>query len=298
MIRINYKPFVGLCIARVSNPLALGLNHPQSLTMGFFRLGVCVEGWIKLHRQFTEWEWYTDDKCFRLFIHILLKCNHKEAQWRGETIKRGEMITSLGKLAEQVGMTVQTLRTTLNKLESTGEINKQSTSKLTRITVCKYSNYQEEQQTTNKQTNKPLTNDQQTTNKQLTTNKNDNNNKNEKNDNNTPHGVGDSEQKLFLEPAEKVKQEPTQREIEFEEFWIVYGRKGNKKKSGELFRKLTDIQVEEIRANLPAYLFNTQENIKFRKDAQVYLNPKNEHWNDFVFIEEKKNEPTTTTSLW
>jgi GTP-sensing pleiotropic transcriptional regulator CodY len=143
-----------------------------------------VEGWIKLHRQFTEWEWYTDDKCFRLFIHILLKCNHKDAQWRGETINRGEMITSLGKLAEQVGMTMQTLRTTLSKLESTGEINKQSTSKLTRITVCKYNNYQEDQQTTNNQTNKPLTNDQQTTNKPLTTNKNDNNEDNGKKEKN------------------------------------------------------------------------------------------------------------------
>ena len=285
MIRINYKPFVGLCIVRVSNPLALGLNHPQSLTMGFYSFkGLRLEGWIKLHRQFTEWEWYTDDKCFRLFIHILLKCNHKEAQWRGETIKRGEMITSLGKLAEQVGMTLQTLRTTLNKLESTGEINKQSTSKLTRISVCKYNTYQEEQQATNKQTNKPLTNDQQTTNKQLTTNKND---KNEKNDKNTPSGAGECSQGLFIEPIRKVK-EPTARENLFEEFWVAYGRKGNKRRSKTLFLKLKDEQVVEIQNNLPAYLFNTKENLKFRKDAQVYLNPANEHWNDVVFIEVKE----------
>ncbi len=156
--------------------------------MDFLRLRgkQTMQGWIKLHRQFTQWEWYTDDKCFRLFIHLLLRCNHEEAKWQGETIQRGEVITSLGHLSNEVGMTMQTLRTTLKKLEKTGEINKQSTSKLTRITICNYDTYQDGQQATNKQTNKPLTNDQQATNKQLTTNKNDNNNKNEENEKNLP----------------------------------------------------------------------------------------------------------------
>ncbi len=255
-----------------------------------------MQGWIKLHRQFTQWEWYTDDKCFRLFIHLLLRCNHEEAKWQGETIQRGEVITSLGHLSNEVGMTMQTLRTTLKKLEKTGEINKQSTSKLTRITICNYDTYQDGQQATNKQTNKPLTNDQQATNKQLTTNKNDNNNKNEENEKNkdTPVGVRESQQELLPQSSGEI--EPTQREIDFESFWIAYGRKGNKKRSKELFLKLTDNQINEIRVNVPAYIISTQENIKFRKDAQVYLNNKNEHWNDYVFIEEKKDEPTT--SIW
>ena len=102
-----------------------------------------MQGWIKLHRQFTEWEWYDDDKCFKLFIHLLLKCNHKKASWRGETIESGECITSLGNLAKEVKMTMQSLRTTLSKLEKTGEINKQSTSKLTRISVCNYKSYKD-----------------------------------------------------------------------------------------------------------------------------------------------------------
>ena len=134
-----------------------------------------MQGWVKLHRQFTEWEWYTDDKCFRLFIHLLLKCNHKTVKWRGETIERGQTISSIGKLAIEVGMTPQTLRTTLKKLESTGEIVKKSTSKLTKITVCNYSSYQEDQQTNQQTTNKPLTNDQQQT-RMIKNEENDNNN--------------------------------------------------------------------------------------------------------------------------
>ena len=88
--------------------------------------------------------------------------------------------------------------------------------------------------------------------------------------------------------SEKPKKVNTARENLFEEFWIAYGRKGNKKRSKVLFLKLKDEQVVEIQNNLPAYLFNTKENLKFRKDAQVYLNPANEHWNDVVFIEVKE----------
>jgi hypothetical protein len=115
-------------------------------------------------------------------------------------------------------------------------------------------------------------------------------------DKETPIGAVECEQELFIEPVGEVDPSQTQREIDFEAFWVAYGRKGNKKRSKELFGKLTDHQVDKIRCNLPAYLISTQENIKYRKDAQVYLNNKNEHWNDFVFAEEKKNEPTT--SLW
>jgi hypothetical protein len=61
------------------------------------------------------------------------------------------------------------VRSCLDRLTRTGEINKQSTNKFTIITICKYGKYQLspicEQQTINKQ----ITNEQQTNNKQTTT---------------------------------------------------------------------------------------------------------------------------------
>ena len=35
------------------------------------------QGWIKIHRQLTEWEWYDDLNTFRLFIskNIINKAN-------------------------------------------------------------------------------------------------------------------------------------------------------------------------------------------------------------------------------
>ena len=39
------------------------------------------KGWIKLHRQFLEWEWYDEPNCTRVFLHCLLKANHKDKRY-------------------------------------------------------------------------------------------------------------------------------------------------------------------------------------------------------------------------
>jgi DNA-binding transcriptional MerR regulator len=136
-----------------------------------------MSGWIKIHRKFLDWEWFNKSEAVHLFIYLLLKANHKDASWQGTEVKRGEFISSLGKISSDTGISLQTLRTLLKKLESTNEIEVKSTNKFTTVTICKYDSYQDETEDTNKQ----LTNNQQTTNKQLTTNKNDKNKKNEEN---------------------------------------------------------------------------------------------------------------------
>jgi len=136
-----------------------------------------MEGWIKLHRQFTKWEWYNDINTCRLFLHLLIIANHEDQKWRGIVIKRGQRLTSLGHLAKETGLTVQNVRTSIKKLKSTSELTSKPTNKNTLITICNYDKYQDK--VTNKLTSQ-LTNDQQTTNKQLTTNKNVKNVKNDK----------------------------------------------------------------------------------------------------------------------
>lgn len=140
------------------------------------------QGWIKLHRQLTEWEWYDNSEALHLFVHLLLSANHRDNNWQGRVIKRGECITSIGKISAITGISQQSIRTLLKKLEKSGEIVVKSTNKYTHITLCKYDTYQDSDGETNKQTNKQLTNNQQTTNKQLTTNKNDNNDNNVNNE--------------------------------------------------------------------------------------------------------------------
>ena len=124
-------------------------------------------GWIKLHRKIVDWEWYRDEKTFRVFLHILLKSNHENKKWQGVMVEKGQWITSYYNLSHEIGLGVQSVRTSLNKLKSTGELTIKNTSKYSLITVLKWNDYQ----STNTPPNKPLTNDQHATNTRLTTNK-------------------------------------------------------------------------------------------------------------------------------
>ena len=124
-----------------------------------------MEGWIKLHRRFMEWEWYRDHNMVILWIHLLLSANWDEKKWHGITIGRGQILCTLASLAEQTGLSVQQIRTCLSNMQSTGEINKQTTNKYTLLTICNFDRYQvvdddeqqAVQQTINTQPNKQIT---------------------------------------------------------------------------------------------------------------------------------------------
>lgn len=116
-----------------------------------------MEWFIKLHRQLIEWEWYTDWNTFRLFIHLVLKANHKDNKWRGILIKRWEYITSLEKLAWELNLSVRNIRTSIKKLETTSEVTKEWHSNYTLFKLNNYNTYQ----TSDKQYDKPKTNEWQ-----------------------------------------------------------------------------------------------------------------------------------------
>ena len=130
-------------------------------------------GFITLQRQIIDWEWYDDANTFRLFIHILLKANHTDKNYRGILIKRGTFLTGRDVLAKETGLSIQQIRTGLKKLKSTNEITIKTNSKGSVVQVVKYNNYQT---ITNKTTNK-----QPASNQQVTTTNNDNNVNNENN---------------------------------------------------------------------------------------------------------------------
>jgi len=76
-------------------------------------------GWIKLHRKIVEWEWFQDSDTFRLFLYLILKANHREKQWKGITISRGQLVTGRKMLSRELGISEQTVRTCLKRLKST-----------------------------------------------------------------------------------------------------------------------------------------------------------------------------------
>ena len=128
-----------------------------------------MEGWIKLHRRFLEWEWYDDNNTKILFLHLLLKANHKDKKYRGQIVKRGSLLTGRELLSKETGMSVMQIRTSLTKLKATNEITIRTSSQGTEIQVVKYNSYQV---VTNE-----VTNEQPTSNQRVTTNKNVKNDK-------------------------------------------------------------------------------------------------------------------------
>lgn len=123
-----------------------------------------LNGFIKVHRQMVQWGWYKDPVVKVLFLHLLLTVNFKSMEWMGRTIQPGQLVTSNKHLAEELGLSVQQIRTALKKLKKTGEITSEATNKYTVITLVNWGKYQFfDAQATNK-----ITNEQQTSNNQIT----------------------------------------------------------------------------------------------------------------------------------
>ena len=129
------------------------------------------EGWISLYRKFLEWEWYDYPTVKIIFLHCLLSANHKNIKWRDIVIKRGQLVTSYEKLASLNGLTVQQVRTALEKLQATNEITYQSTSQYSIITVKNYNLYQDSNKAKTGVSNNQIGGQN---NKRITTNNNDN----------------------------------------------------------------------------------------------------------------------------
>ena len=132
-------------------------------------------GWVKLHRQLLDWEWYNDVNTTRVFLHLLIVANHKDNNWRGITIKRGQRLTSISALANETNLSIKNIRTSIKRLKSTNEVASHSTAQHTVFTMVNYDLYQEG---ANEVANKG-----QAKGKQGATNKNDKTEKNEKKSN-------------------------------------------------------------------------------------------------------------------
>lgn len=167
-----------------------------------------MNGWIKLYRNITEWEWFDDDKLFKFFIYLIVTATHQNVCWHGITIERGQLITSRERLSRELHCSEQQVRTMISKLQKTNEITTKATNKYTIITVCNYDRYQsanDNEQPTNQPTNnQQITNEQPTNNQQITTYKN---NKNEKNNKNIINEIAD-------ESANKSNKKKTVLDIE------------------------------------------------------------------------------------
>lgn len=139
-----------------------------------------MEGWIKLYREIQgHWIW-RNESYLKAWITILLTVNHdpKRVLISGELIDcgRGQSLLSLSNWANTFGnnWSIQKVRTFFELLERDSMINTEGLHKTTRLTVCNYESYQDQQQANNT----PNPSNQHADNTEITTNKNDKNDKN------------------------------------------------------------------------------------------------------------------------
>jgi len=129
------------------------------------------EGWIIIWRKLKDNAFYTQPLTLALWIHLLLSANHRDKEIifnrKPLLIKRGQLVTGLYSLSKQTGISIQSLRTALDTLKSTGSITRQVTSKFSIISILRYEDYQ--LLPTGKPTDK-LTSSQQAANRLPTTN--------------------------------------------------------------------------------------------------------------------------------
>jgi len=74
---------------------------------------------------------------------MLLKANWREGRFQGHLIERGSFVSSLPKIAEETGLTINEVRGTIKNLKLTGEITVISHSKYSVFTIKNYDFYQD-----------------------------------------------------------------------------------------------------------------------------------------------------------
>ena len=89
-----------------------------------------------------NWEWFKDSSTLHVFIYCLLKANHKDQRYKGDVVKRGSFFTSRKIIAEETGLTEQSVRTALKHLKLTNELTISTSPKGTVISVNNYDEYQ------------------------------------------------------------------------------------------------------------------------------------------------------------
>jgi len=113
------------------------IEEPKIDGRGFFAVWRRIKDWrywpANLNRPFTEFEAWMD---------ILADANYKNKYAGDVLIQRGQLLTSMRKLAMKWRWSEGKVRRWINSLIKGGEIDVQTTNKWTMITICNYNNWQ------------------------------------------------------------------------------------------------------------------------------------------------------------
>lgn len=92
-----------------------------------------LNGYAQVPRSLLESDWSNEPETFLVLLRLIIMANFKETDWRGIHLMPGEIITSLESLSSQSGLSVRKIRTSLNRLKTTGYLTCEATNRYTRI---------------------------------------------------------------------------------------------------------------------------------------------------------------------
>lgn len=126
-------------------------------------------GYIKIWRKIEDSGLLQMHSTLSLFIHMLMQASHKPLNIGMKFVDRGQFISGRHKLAENIGVSEQQVRTCLEKLHMLKMVTSKPTNKFTLYTIINYGQYQDCNTDANQQVNQQVTNNQPTSNQQVTT---------------------------------------------------------------------------------------------------------------------------------
>lgn len=97
--------------------------------------------WIRLPRSIFDWDWFDKPEMLSLFLYLLNNAKEKEVKHDGIVERRGQFLTSLGKLSTTIGSGKQVVRTCLSKLIKMQLIEVRTERLYSIITICNYDDY-------------------------------------------------------------------------------------------------------------------------------------------------------------
>lgn len=129
------------------------------------------EGYIKLFRSMTNWEWYQDTNTKAVFLHLLLNANLEETRFMNHVIPKGGLVIGRKRLAADLGISERSVRTALKHLKMTNEVTIETTNRFSIVTIVNWEKYQANSKRVTNKTTSQVTNNRPTSDQQVTTEK-------------------------------------------------------------------------------------------------------------------------------
>ena len=101
-----------------------------------------TKGFIKLPRSLLSEKWASNPQSLSVAIHLLAMANIEDNKlFNGARLGRGQVLTSVRKLAKISGLTERAVRTALRTQQATHFLTQQVTHQFSIITICKFDIY-------------------------------------------------------------------------------------------------------------------------------------------------------------